>query len=229
LANALNLSGSAQFFNSVFENNIISDVSNAIAANALNTLDQSLIVRNNIFDLDPFLNDANRGANGTYLVAGGPTALLMQSSTGWSIAGNTFKNCCRISDANLNTIGVLGGTKIHLMAPNFIECQPTQTLFNTSNKGIGDVPNGSAFILKCVDSDPASATYNTTLNNCPISASGVPTTGTYISGHVVLNNAPSVLGTAGSRYIIYGWTRLTTGSANVLNTDWSELRQLTGT
>lgn len=231
LSSGLTLTPETQFFNSVFENNTISDMTSyGIAANALNTFNQSLIIRNNIFNLDPFLKSTNRGSNGTYLVVGGaPTGIFIQSSFGYSIAGNIFKNCCRITDVNLNTIGVLGGTALQLMATNFIECQPVATGFSTSNKGIGDVPNGSAFILKCVDSDPVSATYNTTLNNCPISASGVPTTGTYISGHVVLNNAPSVLGTAGSRYIIYGWTKLTTGSTNVLNTDWSELRQLTGT
>jgi hypothetical protein len=231
LASALNLAFSAQFFSSVFENNIVSDMSsNGITVNGGNTLNQSLIVRNNVFNLDPFLKSANRGANGTFIsTGGGPTGLLIQGSSGYSIAGNTFKNCSRITDYSLDTIGVLGANKIHLMAPNYLECQPVTTGFSTSNKGIGNVPTGTSFILKCLDSDPTSATYETTLNNCPISANGVPTTGTYISGHVVLNNAPSVLGTAGSRYIVYGWTKLTTGSTNVLNTDWSELRQLTGT
>ena len=45
----------------------------------------------------------------------------------------------------------------------------------------------------------------------------------------VLNTSPTVLGGAGSQYIVYAWIKLNTGSTNVLNTDWSQLRQLTGT
>jgi hypothetical protein len=60
-------------------------------------------------------------------------------------------------------------------------------------------------------------------------AASIPTSGTYTRGDFVVNSAPSVLGVAGSRYIVRGWVRLTSGSAHVLNTDWSEFRGLTGT
>lgn len=60
-------------------------------------------------------------------------------------------------------------------------------------------------------------------------ASVMPTSGTFSAGDVVWNNAPSVLGSAGSRYIILGWKRITNGSGNVLNTDWVQMRSLTGT
>ena len=59
--------------------------------------------------------------------------------------------------------------------------------------------------------------------------SAMPTTGSYQQGDYVLNSAPAVAGGAGSRYVVRGWTRLTTGSAHVLNTDWVEDRGLTGT
>ncbi|HYQ55375.1 MAG TPA: hypothetical protein VES70_33620 [Pseudomonas sp.] len=36
------------------------------------------------------------------------------------------------------------------------------------------------------------------------------------------------LGAAGSKYIVYGWKRITSGTGNVLNTDWFEDRRLTG-
>jgi hypothetical protein len=55
-----------------------------------------------------------------------------------------------------------------------------------------------------------------------------PTAGTYAVGDYVPNSAPSKLGIAGSRYVIAGWTRLTDGSAHVLNTDWVQDRRLTG-
>lgn len=57
----------------------------------------------------------------------------------------------------------------------------------------------------------------------------MPTTGTWALGDRCLNSAPSVLGSGGSQYTITGWLRITTGSGNVLNTDWVQMRALTGT
>jgi hypothetical protein len=56
----------------------------------------------------------------------------------------------------------------------------------------------------------------------------MPTSGSWTKGDTILNNNPSILGTAGSQYIVSGWKRLTTGSGNTLNTDWIEMRSLTG-
>ena len=55
-----------------------------------------------------------------------------------------------------------------------------------------------------------------------------PVAGTWARGDFVRNSAPSQLGSAGSRYVVIGWTRTTNGSTNVLNTDWFEARVLTG-
>lgn len=60
-------------------------------------------------------------------------------------------------------------------------------------------------------------------------ATAQPTTGTWTKGDLVENTNPTVAGTAGSRYIVTGWMRLTTGSAHVAGTDWSEMRVLSGT
>ena len=40
----------------------------------------------------------------------------------------------------------------------------------------------------------------------------VPTTGTYAAGDFVRNSAPSELGTAGSKYVIYGWLAVVGGT-----------------
>jgi hypothetical protein len=56
----------------------------------------------------------------------------------------------------------------------------------------------------------------------------MPTTGTYNAGDFCWKVNPSEAGTAGSRYILQGWRRLSTGSAHVLNVDWAEMRMLTG-
>jgi hypothetical protein len=58
--------------------------------------------------------------------------------------------------------------------------------------------------------------------------SAPPTSGTWAIGDYVHNSAPSELGSGGSKYIVYGWKRLTSGSGNVLNTDWFQDRRLTG-
>jgi hypothetical protein len=59
-------------------------------------------------------------------------------------------------------------------------------------------------------------------------ATAMPSTGTWTAGDIVYNSNPSVLGSAGSQYVLHGWRRLTTGSANVLNVDWVEMRMVTG-
>ena len=56
----------------------------------------------------------------------------------------------------------------------------------------------------------------------------VPTTGTYGKGDYVFNSDPVKAGTAGSRYVIHGWKRLTSGDAHVMFTDWCEDRRLSG-
>ena len=55
-----------------------------------------------------------------------------------------------------------------------------------------------------------------------------PTTGTWAIGDYVANSAPAELGSASSKYVVYGWKRLTSGSTNTLGTDWVEDRRLTG-
>jgi hypothetical protein len=52
-----------------------------------------------------------------------------------------------------------------------------------------------------------------------------PTTGTYQLGDVVRNSAPAVLGTAGARYVITGWTCVAAGTPGT----WVQNRSLTGT
>ena len=59
-------------------------------------------------------------------------------------------------------------------------------------------------------------------------AAAMPTSGEYARGDFVMNNTISELGVALSKYVILGWSRLVTGTAHVLNTDWLEARCLTG-
>lgn len=63
-------------------------------------------------------------------------------------------------------------------------------------------------------------------------AAAMPTGGTFPAGCFVKNTASgAILGTAGSRYTLAGWRRITslTPAAHVAGTDWVEVRELTGT
>jgi hypothetical protein len=59
-------------------------------------------------------------------------------------------------------------------------------------------------------------------------ASTMPTSGSYTKGDYIFNTATSVLGSTGSKYLVKGWVRVTTGSGHVIGTDWLEDRVLTG-
>ena len=59
-------------------------------------------------------------------------------------------------------------------------------------------------------------------------APAMPTTGSWKTTDLVINNAPVVLGTTGSKYVVEGWMRITNGNSNVLNVDWVEKRFFTG-
>lgn len=52
-----------------------------------------------------------------------------------------------------------------------------------------------------------------------------PTLGSWARGDEIKNSEPSVLGPAGSRYVITGWICTTSGSPGT----WVEMRTLTGT
>ena len=54
----------------------------------------------------------------------------------------------------------------------------------------------------------------------------MPTSGEYAKGDFVFNTNPSEAGSPA--YVILGWSRLVTGTAHVLNTDWVEMRCVTG-
>ncbi len=60
-------------------------------------------------------------------------------------------------------------------------------------------------------------------------ASSIPTSGEYAKGDRVLNTNTSVVDSGTDDYVITGWIRLVTGTSHVLNTDWAEMRSLTGT
>jgi hypothetical protein len=88
---------------------------------------------------------------------------------------------------------------------------------------------GRSIPVPYVQSFPLGAWFGTaTEGRQIIYASAMPTSGEYARGDFMMNNTISELGSASSKYIILGWSRLVTGTAHVLNTDWLEARCLTG-
>lgn len=57
---------------------------------------------------------------------------------------------------------------------------------------------------------------------------GLPTQSTWKVGDVAYLRPAPEIGTAGSKYVVDGWNRMTAGTGNVLNTDWVQRRMLTG-
>ena len=55
-------------------------------------------------------------------------------------------------------------------------------------------------------------------------AASVPTTGDHAQSEFVWNSAPSESGSAGSKYVIIGWSCVTSGTPGT----WKECRCLTG-
>lgn len=167
-------------------------------------------IRGNVFDGDPRHVHSNRGANGTWAANTYPWAIYMGNCEGKLVVGNDFKNVCNI------TQDATAGTNTY--AANVQRLDPASSAFSTSNKGIGAPMTGSIRMITIIeDCDPTSSTYGTIKNNCVLEGTAQPSTGTYMSGHYVKNSAPSLA--AGK--VTVGWTRLTTGSGHVANTDWA--------
>jgi hypothetical protein len=70
--------------------------------------------------------------------------------------------------------------------------------------------------------------YTTQGTSLVIYGGAMPTSGTWTAKDYVVNMFSTIAGTAGSKYTLDGWKRITTGSNNVLNVDWVEDRALTG-
>lgn len=61
------------------------------------------------------------------------------------------------------------------------------------------------------------------------SFSGVPAQSGWFVGDETFNRQPTLLGSSPNKYVVMGWRRITTGTGNVLGTDWVEQRASTGT
>lgn len=187
---------------------------------------QDITFDNNIVDCDPYFLSTNRAAGGAWTSGGaGPTALRFVNLAGITIKNNEVRNCAAAIDST-------GATTLQNIESNIIVGDAAATGFSASNKGVGTVPPisaGEQWWIRYVNSDPTSADYGDSLGANLRNASSIPSSGKWLTGMVVRARTSGASGSAGSRYVLLGWTRLTTGTGNVLNTDWVEMRCPTGT
>lgn len=187
----------------------------------------NVVVSCNSFNGDPLNSHVYRSTNGKWTFPTGSEFFntAVRVNGGFSeITGNSFRNVQA-------PLALLALTDV-VVGENVYYCNPVSAGQDTNNIGIGNMTSiylRGADNVVIMDDDPSSATFDKVLSVCPKASSTIPTSGTYLAGHFVQNTNRSVLGAASSQYVVFGWSRVTTGSAHVLNTDWREVRGLTGT
>lgn len=66
--------------------------------------------------------------------------------------------------------------------------------------------------------------HSNEINKVTKYASSVPSSGSHSQGEFVWNTSPSESGSAGSKYVVLGWSCVTSGTPGT----WKEIRGLTG-
>ena len=209
---------------SISGNHIANVVTRAMYINCEGSAD----IRGNYINCDPLHVHPNRTSplDGTWDAGWG-------NSIGIHVAGNNVT----VHDNSFRNLGnVFTGTTPDDQdwSGNVYYCDlVTNGSYNVGNVGIGYIGAGYARLGgTCVieDGDPSSANYGKIKNIMICAGTGIPTgTQKYLQGHVIRRHTPTVVASGTSDYVIIGWVRLTTGTGHVLNTDWAEMRILTGT
>jgi hypothetical protein len=183
----------------------------------------NILITSNTFDIDPFFRNANHAANNTWTATSGAAGIINLFLIGLYASDNVFKNCA--------STGLQGPPIIYPSGRNYIYADFTSGGVNDAgtNYGVRFIPAFKNNIVIPIFGDPTASNYGQIRNTIVTTSFAQPTSGYYIRGAFVDNANPTVTGTLGSQYTISGWFRLTTGNAHVANTDWVEVRALTGT
>jgi len=174
---------------------------------------------NNVINLDPFFLAATHNSDNTWSASGSCVGINTPGADGLVISGNIFKN--------MGSTGLTLATSL-VTHPNIIYSDFLAAGDNATNKGVRGLPSAAQNTIIKIDGDPLSATFTQTISVPYLHASAMPASGYYVTNAFVRNSSPAELGSAASKYSVIGWYRDTTGSSNVLNTDWFEVRGLTG-
>lgn len=152
-----------------------------------------------------------------------------------SVGTNTANTYAAISMDTVNvpftvSHNILIGT-VHKYAVLIGSSSTNQGVFMGNNFAIGqsDVSNNYNGWMPYIIRDMFGGNYVEVVNKQRRTyVSAMPTSGTWAAGDYAVNTSITEQGTAGSKYIIKGWVRITSGSVNTLNTDWLQDRALTG-
>jgi hypothetical protein len=219
------VAGSTNFIdhsNLVVEGNVIIDCpGSGISMANTGSSAKNVFIRNNVFDLDPFFRAATHNSDNTWSSSASVVGVLAGGTIlAAFFTGNVFKNLGSPSNA------VVANS---FQKDNIVFTSGNAAGDSASNKGVRNLSQFRGNVFVIYDADPTSATYGQITTIPSTDSSTIPTTGRYVQGWRVNNPTPTVSGAASSQYVVTGWLRLTTGTGHVLNTDWVELRCLTGT
>lgn len=170
-------------------------------------------INDNSFDLDPFGLLPNR-TNNTWVGDSTLPAIQNNSKIKMILRNNSFAHCSSfIFPVNENLNAEEG---------NLIFGNPDPTGDVNKNQGVRIRPSNLGIRYVITDEDWNSPTY-TEIKFLPLLYSSVPPSiGFYNKGHFVKNTDYRILGNTGDKYMIIGWTRLTTGESHVLGVDWGQ-------
>jgi hypothetical protein len=191
------------------------------------TRGRALIVGNS-FDGDPYFEHTSRVAGGKWGNVGEPCAVFAYRFDSVVIRACSFRNLAKAVQQVAGPWAQVEGCTFYaepavaatLASPN-----------NADNRGMRslDYLYGDGCLLVWENSDPTSATYGQVIDSqYGLAEPSMPSGGYYVTGQTVRSVGVTESGSAASKYTLVGWRRLTTGNAHVLNTDWRELRALTG-
>ena len=220
LSGAVNLA----YANTTISNNVITDCPGiGLSISATSVLGGLVIVKNNSFDLDPYFRSVTHNSDNTWTSSGNVVGISNSASLACLITeGNIFSHMGSV------VLNPLSGAKMRANN-DIVICEPTGYGDLAGNKGVRKIDQNMGYTYVIYNGDPTSTSFKN-ITTFPVTISNaLPTTGFYLAGFVIKADSATVVGTGGSKYIVSGWTRLTTGSAHVLNTDWAEMRTLTGT
>ena len=181
-------------------------------------------ITSNLLDGDPFHVHPARASGGTWGTGWDAYFGIWADSTS---AEHTSVVCHNNTFRNIGYDYQCDSSKVSFME-NIYMGYPKQSFADATNIGIRAWNTGpKTWVI--TDDNPSSSTFKQILNTCLRTSTALPTSGYYLEDMVVWkDSALNQTGTAGSQYIVLGWVREITGSNHALNTDWRQIRTLTG-
>jgi hypothetical protein len=209
LCNTTNSTRNVGIYRNTFENTISGGI--LFACGTVTNFD--IAIKSNLFDLDPYFRvTGSHNANGTWINNTILSTIDMRDALGIAHCGNTYLNTYLPYNTNSGTV------EYGCDSGEILRGLPVAIGYNANNVGVGNFIGGNQ--LQATNGDGTSANYGNTLSSwSTIGADPTGITSYHYTGEFMRNSAP-VCTSPGSGTTIVGFTALTTGNANTLNTDY---------